>query len=152
MNWGCGESVVSVSEQCPECGHRYLSGNHRATTIDGRAAVVDVCPDCGVDLSDAYIPDDWRNSGGDKPRVATDGGVAPFPEVYPVSVRVEVAEQEVTWHTSDTAYEQLHNHPDGNLVAEIEADAKARDGSLFDAVVAESGSYRMTTVDSEGSA
>ena len=88
-----------------------------------------------------------RELMGDDQRAMTDGGVRESLTVYPVSVRVEVAEGEVTWHTSDTAYEQLHNHRTGNLVADIEADATARDGSLFDAVVSASGAYRMTEVD-----
>ena len=78
--------------------------------------------------------------------VLPDGGLLGSPSSA-VSVRVEVTEREVTWHTSETAYERLHNHPSGNLVAEIETDAKSRDGTLFDVIAAMSGAYWMLEVD-----
>jgi len=119
------------------------------------------CPRCGAAITglnargpDAHVFDPCGCPTGfatarelAEPRIATDGGRSRSPEAYPVSVRVAVADREVTWHTSDTAYERLHNHPDGNLVDEIETEARARDGSLFDAVVTASGSVRMTEVD-----
>ncbi|MFC4550092.1 MULTISPECIES: hypothetical protein [Halorussus] len=76
-----------------------------------------------------------------------DGGVAEPPELYPMSVRVKVSEKEVTWHASHATYEQLHNHPSGNLVDDIEDEAMDRDGSLFDVMVAKSGAYWLLEVD-----
>lgn len=85
----------------------------------------------------------------DETDVFPDGGIAEAPDLYPVSVRVEVTDAEVTWHTSDTAYERLANHPSGNLVTTIEDAAKDRDGSLFDAVVASSGAFWIMEVDDD---
>lgn len=83
----------------------------------------------------------------DETDVLPDGGMVESPDLYPVSVRVEVADAEVTWHTSDTAYERLANRPSGNLVTNIEDAAEDRDGSLFDVVVASSGAFWIMEAD-----
>jgi len=77
-------------------------------------------------------------------RALTDGGAVKSSQIYPVSVRVEIDDSEVTWHASDAVYERLHNHPSGNLVDEIEAEARESDGSLFDVVVATTGAFWVT--------
>ena len=121
-----------MSEPCPICGEPV-----EADTATGDATIT----------AEGTVHEECATH--DEVDILPDGGVAESPTVYPVSVRVEVTDGEVTWHTSDTAYEQLHNHRTSNLVAEIEADAKVNDGSLFDVVVASSGAYWMMEVDAE---